>query len=378
MTCPLPPVFPKFEIRFGIKMVVHGEGDESAVVWPISVISALAMLEDGAKGETKSQIANAIANGCPDEYLQSYYSHLSSLIQQANNDVFFLNKQYNIDKDYESTIIRKYSAKVQSLDFTSTSDAAKTINDFIESTTQGKIQDMIVSTMMEGAFSLIVDAIHFSAKWSVPFESTTKGTFYNSATNRRQVDFMNAYRRRAMYAEDHDLKVLSLPYEDTSFAFNIILPKTSCGLEEFHSVFAGSKIQWLLSRMEMTDITYKIPKMKIETDLKLKEALIAMGVSEMFSGGADFSGVTESPSLRISDAVHRAIIEVDEEGTTASAANGFVATAGSAFTLDEPKKFEADHPSPFILTKDKKFEADHPFWFMLAKDNNPLFIGQFV
>ncbi|WKY13032.1 hypothetical protein Q1695_004111 [Nippostrongylus brasiliensis] len=363
-------MFPTIETDFGANMLLHGALDESVVVSPISVIFALAMLEAGAKGKTKSQIANVIAKESFDADLQNHYSNLSSQIQQARNDVkayiangFFLNKQYTIDKEYENTIVGKYSANVQSLDFTSTSDAAKTINDFIESTTQGKIRNMIDPSMVEGAFSLIVNAIHFTARWLVPFEkeSTTNDTFYSSATNSRQADFMNAYSKHEMYVEDEDVQMLSLSYEDTSFAFNIILPKTRFGLSQLRSKFTGSKIQRLLSEMKLTFLTYKIPKMRIETDFKLKEALIAMGVSEMFSGGADFSGITKSPPLRISDAVHRAIIEVDEEGTTASAATGFVA-AGSAFTLDEPKKFE----------------ADHPFWFILTKDNNPLFMGQFV
>ncbi|WKY13031.1 hypothetical protein Q1695_004111 [Nippostrongylus brasiliensis] len=322
-------MFPTIETDFGANMLLHGALDESVVVSPISVIFALAMLEAGAKGKTKSQIANVIAKESFDADLQNHYSNLSSQIQQARNDVkayiangFFLNKQYTIDKEYENTIVGKYSANVQSLDFTSTSDAAKTINDFIESTTQGKIRNMIDPSM---------------------------------------ADFMNAYSKHEMYVEDEDVQMLSLSYEDTSFAFNIILPKTRFGLSQLRSKFTGSKIQRLLSEMKLTFLTYKIPKMRIETDFKLKEALIAMGVSEMFSGGADFSGITKSPPLRISDAVHRAIIEVDEEGTTASAATGFVA-AGSAFTLDEPKKFE----------------ADHPFWFILTKDNNPLFMGQFV
>ncbi|WKY13050.1 hypothetical protein Q1695_004119 [Nippostrongylus brasiliensis] len=363
-------MFPIIETDFGANMLRHVPANESLVVSPISVIFALAMVQAGAKGKTKSQITNAIAKGSSDADLQNFYSNLSSQVRKAKNGVkadiangFFLNKQYTIDKNYENTIVKKYSAKVQSLDFTNTKAAAKTIDDFIKKTTQGKIQNMVTPDMVNGAFSLIVNAIYFTAKWLLPFDkfSTMKDTFHSSAKKSRQTDFMNAYGKYQSYAEDADVQVLSLPYKDTSFAFNIVLPKTKFGLTQLRSKLTGSKIQGLLSKLKSTFVTYKIPKMKIDTDFKLKEALIAMGLTEMFTDKADFSGITKSPPLKISDAAHRAIIEVDEDGTTAAAATVLVAV-GSGMPVDQPKIFN----------------ADHPFWFILTKDNNPLFMGQFV
>ncbi|KAK6050134.1 hypothetical protein COOONC_12361 [Cooperia oncophora] len=133
------------------------------------------------------------------------------------------------------------------------------------------------------------------------------------------------------------------------------------GLNELRPKLTGEKIQQLLSKLETTFVSITIPKMKIETDFKLKEALMAMGVTNMFSDKADLTGIAEKPPLKVSGAAHRAIIEVDEEGTTAAAATLFKVTPKSGF-LKLPLKFRADHPFLFILTKDK----------------NPLFMGQFV
>ncbi|VDM82998.1 unnamed protein product [Strongylus vulgaris] len=104
-----------------------------------------------------------------------------------------------------------------------------------------------------------------------------------------------------------------------------------------------------------------VPKMKVETDYKLKEALIKMGIDDMFSDEADLSGIVKSPKLKVSDAAHKAIIEVDEEGTTAAAASTVKIV-----------------PMMLIMEEPKKFVADHPFLFILTKDMNPLFMGQFV
>ncbi|WKY13026.1 hypothetical protein Q1695_004108 [Nippostrongylus brasiliensis] len=101
--------------------------------------------------------------------------------------------------------------------------------------------------------------------------------------------------------------------------------------------------------------------MKIETDFPLKDALVSIGITDVFDTNADLSGIASKPPLRISDASHRAVIEVDEEGTTAAAATLFKIVPESA-RLDEPKQFI----------------ADHPFFFVLTKDSNPLFMGQFL
>ncbi|VDL66960.1 unnamed protein product [Nippostrongylus brasiliensis] len=115
------------------------------------------MVQAGAKGKTKSQITNVIASVSSNADLRNFYSNLSSQVRKAKNGVkadiangFFLNKQYTIDKNYENTIFKKYSAKVQSLDFKNTKAAAKTIDDFIKKTTQGKIQNMVTPYMVNG------------------------------------------------------------------------------------------------------------------------------------------------------------------------------------------------------------------------------------
>ncbi|PIO67788.1 hypothetical protein TELCIR_10453 [Teladorsagia circumcincta] len=101
--------------------------------------------------------------------------------------------------------------------------------------------------------------------------------------------------------------------------------------------------------------------MKMETDFELKDALIAMGVTEMFSDQANLTGIAKEPPLKVSDAAHRALIEVDEEGTTAAAVTVFKIALTSVAVV-----------APVI------FRADHPFLFILTKNNDPLFVGQFV
>ncbi|XGW30214.1 hypothetical protein V3C99_009309 [Haemonchus contortus] len=363
-------MFPTVETDFGLNMLRYASANDSLVVSPISVILALAMVQAGSKGVTKSQINSVISKGASDTEMEEYYSKLFHQIMNATNGVktrvangFFLNKQFKVENDYEQKIRKVYEAKVEALDFEKAKEAAKVIDDFIANTTEGKIRDMVIENSVEDAYSLVVNAIYFSAEWKFKFyrSANSNGTFYSSAGKEREVEYMNDFEEHRLYAENNELQVLSLQYLDTSYALNIFLPKSRFGLNEVRSRLTGGKIQSLFSKLKETYISITIPKMKIETDFKLKEALIGMGVTEMFSNTANLTGISKYPPLKVSRAAHRAIIEVDEDGTTAAAATFFKIVSESAI-MEEPVKFK----------------ADHPFLLLLTKDNNPLFMGQFV
>ncbi|WKY13023.1 hypothetical protein Q1695_004107 [Nippostrongylus brasiliensis] len=363
-------LFLELETEFALSMLRRVPADESAVVSPLSVIFALAMVEAGAKGTTKSQINDLLAKGLADDAIQKHYAALLDEIRNATEGTktniangFFLNQPFHIEDDYAQTVSKKYAAEVRSLDFSQADDAAQVINGFISNATEGKIGDMLSADSVKSLHSIIVNAIYFRAEWLAKFDKgcNSNGPFYSSEGNQREIEFMNEREEFRMYREDDEVQVLSLQYKDTSYAFNIILPKARFGLAEYKSKLTAKKIQELLHSLTESYMTYSIPKMKIETDFKLKEALISMGVSDMFNDEADLTGISKAPPLKVSDASHRAIIEVDEDGTTAAAATLMKMVPMSAIR-DEPKIFV----------------ADHPFLFVLTKDRSPLFIGQFL
>ncbi|KHJ89004.1 serine proteinase inhibitor, partial [Oesophagostomum dentatum] len=170
----------------------------------------------------------------------------------------------------------------------------------------------ILNTRFTEAFSIIVNAIYFKAQWDYKFNPsyTSEMDFYSSEENSRKIQFMTDSEVRRLYAEDDEMQVLSLQYKDTSYAFNIFLPKKKFAFGEARQNMNAAKVQKLLSKLKTTYITLTIPKMKIETDYKLKDALIKMGVTDMFTDQADFSAMAKVPGLRVSDAAHKALIEV--------------------------------------------------------------------
>ncbi|VDK59651.1 unnamed protein product [Cylicostephanus goldi] len=194
------------------------------------------------------------------------------------------------------------------------------IDDFVSATTEGKIKNFITKDVVKGAISLVVNAAYFKADWLYKFSgrSTTKDFFHRSENDKKRTEFMKQFETNQLFAENREVEVLSLPYKDRSYALNIFLPKKRFGLKELRTQLNGAVISNLLTQLKPEFLTISIPKMKIDTDYKLKEALMAMGVTDLFSKRADLSGISDV-LLYVSDAAHRALIEVSEVWVITSA-----------------------------------------------------------
>ncbi|KHJ75836.1 hypothetical protein OESDEN_24547, partial [Oesophagostomum dentatum] len=199
-----------------------------------------------------------------DSEIVEHYSRLSREVVEARNvniqESHLFSKDFQIEKDYENAVTKKYSAKVESLDFSKAEEAAKIIDGFISNVTEGKIHDMVNAESVSGAFSLVVNAIYFTAEWRFKFDKydNSKQNFFSSETNKREIEFMNDREVTRLYAEDDDFQVLSLPYKDDSYAFNIFLPKKRFGLEEVKKTLDGSRIQNLLSKLHGVYLTVRL------------------------------------------------------------------------------------------------------------------------
>ncbi|CAJ0589426.1 unnamed protein product, partial [Cylicocyclus nassatus] len=222
------------ETDFGLDLLRQSPANAELVISPLSIILALTMVQAGARGKTKEQIDKVIAKGANDKDIKNFYSFLSNDIRNSTNGVrtnianaFFLDKKYAVAKQYAETIDQLYAAKVEILDFDQIQETAKIINAFVDNATMGKIKDFIQEKMVKDAFSLVVNAVYFTAKWEHEFskEFTSDATFYSSENQQREIEFLKESDEHRFYTEDERVQVLSLRYKDTSYAVNIFLPK---------------------------------------------------------------------------------------------------------------------------------------------------------
>ena len=161
--------------------------------------------------------------------------------------------------------------------------------------------------------------------------------------------------------ETKSFQGLELPYVDDELSMIILLPKETDGLDEFEKTLTVENLSKWLSRLYKREVIVSVPKFKMTSQFSLASVLKSMGMTDAFSSNANFSGINGKRDLFISAVIHKAYIDVNEEGTEAAAA--------TAVTI----RLTSIGPSQTPI-----FRADHPFLFLI-RDNHSgsiLFIGR--
>jgi serpin B len=140
----------------------------------------------------------------------------------------------------------------------------------------------------------------------------------------------------------------------------VLLPKKVDGLAELEKNLSAARLGEWLGKLRKQEVMVALPKFKLTKEFMLNKVLASMGMPSAFDAKrADLTGMNGTgPRLFISVVVHKAFVDVNEEGTEAAAATGVGIALASAL-----------HPT---------FRADHPFVFLI-RDNHTgsvLFLGR--
>lgn len=344
---------------------------------PGSISTALAMTYAGAAGQTKQQMAT-VMHFPPDQNIHEGYATLLALLNSTGDrngySLSTANRlwgaaDYKFEPGFLTLTRDMYHAELQSLDFQQPEQARKTINTWIEEQTREKIVNLIPSGVLKTDTRLVLtNAIYFEGGWMSEFskEVTKKLPFHETATEKRDV-FTMYQQEDFPYTEDDEAQVLSMPYRGQEMSMVIVLPKKIDGLADLEERLSEERFSgWVKNLRGKRPVDVYLPKFKLRSEFLLSKALSSMGMSLAFSDAADFSLISRNESLKISEVIHQAFVDVDEEGTEAAAATAVVLAPTSA--IIEPK----EPPKPIL------FRADHPFVFAI-RDNRTgavLFIGR--
>jgi len=200
---------------------------------------------------------------------------------------------------------------------------------------------------------ILTNAIYFKGIWKTQFDpvNTTNRTFETTAGTSVEVPTMSLVNTEDVfyYTETDELQILELPYTGDDISMVILLPKDNDLSSVISTIDNDMFSTWIESMVE-TSVDIYLPKFEVETSYKLKDYLIALGMNIPFSSAADFSGITGGKDLFISEVVHKAFIDVNEEGTEAAAATAviMIETApnggGSSRIV-----FDCDHPFLYLI-----------------------------
>ncbi len=327
-------------------------------VSPYSISSALAMTYAGARGNTAAQMADVLHYDLAPDRLHQSFSELNKAFNAGGAgyrlsvaNALWSQVGLRFLPEYISVAEKHYDAGLREVDFVfHTEEARSIINRWVEARTENKIVDLIGPGVLDPLTRLVLtNAIYFKGQWEQPFrpEQTEEAPFYLSSGKQAIVPFMHQIGT-FKYAETGSAQVLELPYSGNELAMTVLLPKPDSSLAELEAAIRTDGIQAILEGLTPIKVDVKLPRFKFEAELSLNEYLQHLGMTDAFDDNmADFSGISDT-FLYITHVLHKAFIEVNEEGTEAAAATAVVVGTKS-IRLDLPKVFMADRPFVFLI-----------------------------
>lgn len=368
----IPMVITDFSIRLlqteGENVLYNSGGGMNRLISPFSVLTAMSMVGNGAKNETKEQLEEVLGISIKDLnlYISRYRDNLSqeegNCFRMANSIWFTEDESFTVKDDFLNLNEEYYGADIYETAFDQS--AVPKINQWVEENTDGLIKE-IINEIPADAVMYLINALVFDAKWEKTYDKTDirDAVFTTSDGIEQEVDIM--FSTENLYLEDEHATGFMKYYDGRDYAFVALLPNEDMGLAEYMNTLSGEALYNLLQ--DPTEVkTYAwLPQFEVSYQTELSETLADMGMRDVFSGEkADLSGIGTSAygNLSVDHVIHKTYIDVSPVGTRAGAATAVEVKAESA---------------PMEPEEVKEVRLDRPFLYMIidCENNQPIFLG---
>ena len=328
---------------------------------PESISTALAMAYAGARGNTATEMAKALHFTLPPARLDGAMGALLRDLNAAHSEyqlnvanALWAQQGYTFLDQFLNLLKTDYGAGLQQLDFQGAPEAARsTINQWVEQRTQNRIKDLLAPGSLRPDTRLVLtNAIYFLGNWQTQFDKaqTRDEDFYLSQTKSATAPLM--HREGSFgYFDGGSFQVLEIPYKSNELSLIVLLPKERSGLAGLEKSMTAANLQeWLRQMAPVSKVIVTLPRFKATQEFELSSALRALGMPQAFASNADFSGMTGKRDFAISAVIHKAFVDVNEEGTEAAAATAVTMRAlAMRVPGPPPPVFRADHPFVFLI-----------------------------
>ena len=314
---------------------------------PASIALALSMTEQGARGSTKAEM-DKVLHAPPSA--QTYAALASRFTSSKSPEIAIANRSYlegslAIEPDFAKV------APMETVDFIHhAEDARGKVNAWVSDKTKTRIPELIPPNALDkDTRFVLVNAIYFKGEWARAFQSSmTREDTFHGATDEKTKTMHGTIP--ASLGSHANAQVLDLAYkakDGPELSMTVVLPEANHTLGEIEAAYEKEGLAPFVAGGETGDVDVAIPKMKMSTSFELSEALKGLGMPLAFSNDADFTGITHAEPLKISKVIHKAYVDVNEEGTEAAAATGVIGVRATA--VERVLSFHADHPFLFFV-----------------------------
>jgi serpin B len=328
------------------------EGQGNLFLSPFNIATALAMLLAGARGDTEQQIAQVLHSKLSQNQLHKAFGQLLRKLKTQERKAGFRLQAANAVWGPASTeflVLLKdhYEIEVPEVDFRDPGAAAKIINKWIAEHTGGKITDLVQKQMLaELVGILLTSCIYFKANWQRQFpKDRTRDSSFTLLSGKQVTVPTMRNKGRYNYTKTNSFKALELTYAGETLSMIILLPLDPKGLPALEKRLTMENLDEWISRLSEYKLdAVALPRFKITTKVDLRNVLQSLGMTHTFNAEhADLSGITGQQGSFITQAIHQTYVDVNEEGTEASAATVI------AVKLNGNPTFYASHPFLFLI-----------------------------
>lgn len=320
---------------------------------PYSIHAALGMTADGAGGTTRDQMMKVLhLPGERDKALAAgdlgrFYAAGGRDYELSVANALWGQKGFPWRPEFLARQKERFGAGFSEADFRADPEAERVrINGWVEEKTRDRIQELLKPGVVDRQTTMVLaNAIYFKGRWAEQFDKTkTRDGEFHLADDKTVTAPLMHHSGTYRHGHFDGAKVLEMPYQGGDLSMVVVLPQEPDGLPAVEKRLTADLLsKWIagLQQVEHFDVT--LPRFKMTWDAELSTPLKALGMTEAFGGGADFTGMAETSPGSISAVVHKAFVDVNEEGTEAAAATAVVMRASA------PSGFRADRPFLFLI-----------------------------
>jgi serpin B len=346
-----------------LKAVYSGSAEDGVFLSPLSLVNALGMVALGATNQGKAQheLLHALALNASN--MSTFYSSLqrntAKVGEISDNGIQLLNansvwSKGTIKETYIHTVQRTLKATARPLP----SDPAP-INSWCRKATDGMIPS-IIDSIDSSTAAILVNAVYFKGVWSQQFEQhLSERSFFTPASGSKRPCMMMKRTANMLYTEFEGVQIVELPYGKGSGVVATVLlpprgePSGLAGLvTKFGNAGGALTLESYLRQVRQTRVALQLPRFRMEFgvhDMK-QELMSSFGVREAFAGDGAFLAMSNDRDVHVSSVLHKAVVEVNEEGTRAAAVTaGNMMATSIEIDVEPPIEVVVDRPFLFLI-----------------------------